>query len=225
MEHSATTCSILKTSILKKQLVALTALGLGLFITIHMLGNTLLFVGERAYNEYSHKLTSSPLIYVVEIGLLSIFALHCILTLTLAFENKKCRGQHKSSSFLQFNRKLGAWTSRNMVYTGLLVLAFVITHLINFRFGPVYETSYDGVAMRNIYLLAQQKFHDPLYVIFYEASLIILALHLSHGFKGLFQTLGFGSVLNIYIKRISLVFVLVLIFGFMSQPIYMYFFS
>lgn len=60
-------------SICRKQIVGLTGLGLAVFVMIHMSGNLLMFVGPRAYNEYSHALTSSPLIYAAELGLVAFF--------------------------------------------------------------------------------------------------------------------------------------------------------
>jgi len=75
----------------KKQIVAVTGLGMAVFVLIHMLGNCLIFLGPEAYNTYSHKLTSTPLIYLAEAGLVIIFLMHLYLTISLAIRNRRAR--------------------------------------------------------------------------------------------------------------------------------------
>ena len=81
----------LSSSIMKKQLMGVTGLLLCGFLVSHLAGNMLIIVGPKAFNIYAHTLTSNPLIYVAEVILLSIFALHVGLAFKLTIENKLAR--------------------------------------------------------------------------------------------------------------------------------------
>ena len=70
-------------SIGSKFLIAFTGLSLLVFLVAHLAGNLLFIAGPAAFNEYSHKLVSNPLVYVAELGLLAVFALHIIKTVAL----------------------------------------------------------------------------------------------------------------------------------------------
>ncbi len=84
-------CRCVWATISRKQVVALTGLGLAVFVMIHMVGNMLIFTGPRAYNEYSHALTSNELIYVAELGLVAFFLLHAFHASYLTWKNYHAR--------------------------------------------------------------------------------------------------------------------------------------
>jgi succinate dehydrogenase / fumarate reductase cytochrome b subunit len=68
-----------------------------------------------------------------------------------------------------------------------------------------------------------ETFANPLYVIMYVAAMIVLALHVSHGFWSLFQTIGLNN--NRYmllLTRLGLIVTCFFGIGFASLPIYMY---
>ncbi len=216
--------TFLKSSVGRKFLVGLTGLGLSGFVLTHMAGNMLMFVGPEAYNTYGHKLTSTPLIYLAEAGLLAMFVVHMGLALKLALENKQARGTGPSqnASNCEKNARFG---SRYMALTGILVLAFIVLHLISFKYGTYYSVNYQGVEMRDLHRLVVEKFKSPLYSGWYLFSMIVLFVHLAHGFSAAFQSLGFFSVRNCLIKKIGWAFALLVAGGFFIQPIYGYFYG
>ena len=59
-------------SVGSKLLIAFTGLALLIFLVAHLAGNLLFLIGPEAFNEYGHKLTSNPLIYGAELGLLAV---------------------------------------------------------------------------------------------------------------------------------------------------------
>ena len=81
------------TSVGSKILIALTGLGLGVFLIAHLAGNLLFLAGPDAFNEYSHKLISNPLIYLAEAGLLVIFLLHLLKAVGGFMANQAARPQ------------------------------------------------------------------------------------------------------------------------------------
>ena len=80
-------------SIGSKFLIAFTGLALLIFLIAHLAGNLLFLAGPAAFNEYSHKLISNPLIYVAEMGLVAVFLLHIVQTIGLVARSYSARPQ------------------------------------------------------------------------------------------------------------------------------------
>ena len=215
---------LVKSSVGRKFLVGATGLALSDFVLTHMSGNTLLWLGPEAYNTYAHKLISNPFIVVAEVILVSLFLTHVVLALLLARENKVARSLAPSqlASNCEKNARFG---SRYMVLTGLLVLVFSVLHLITFKYGTVYTTTYNGVEMRDLHRLVVETFKLPLYTGWYLISMVVLFVHLAHGFTATFQSLGLFSVKHPCLKKLGWFFAFIVAGGFFSQPIYGYFFG
>jgi len=209
------------TSIGKKMIVGVTGLALSLFVLSHMLGNLLLLVGPEAYNRYSYNLLHAWYLYPAEVGLLLCFLVHIFFATKLAFENRAARpiASHPPGMCSAKGARFG---SKSMIYTGLLVLVFTVLHLITFKWGSYYDIAYNGTQMRDLYKLVVEKFSQPLYVSWYLISLVVLGVHLSHGFSATFQSLGFASVRNPRLKQVGWAFVIVVTAGFISQPVYLF---
>jgi len=214
--------TFLNSSVGQKFLVAITGLGLSGFVLAHMSGNLLLFVGPDAYNWYGHKLTSTPLIYVAEVGLIAFFLTHLGLTLKLTRQNRAARpvAPHQLPSNPV---KQASLASRTMALSGLMVLSFVVLHLVTFKFGNYYETEIDGVVVRDLYRLVNEWFQKEWYTGFYCFCMVILFSHLSHGFSAAFQSLGLQSRHNQTLQKVGWTFAFVVGAGFFCQPLYMYF--
>lgn len=177
-------------SVGKKQIMALTGFGLVGFTAAHLLGNLLILVGPDAFNMYAYKLTSNPLIYVAEAGLVGMFMLHLFLAVILKLQNMAARPQ---GYFVKTKTGRGeTFASSTMPYTGLIILVFVVIHLLNFKYGSNYPTTVDGIQMRDIYRTVIEYFADPLYVVWYVFAMLTLGLHTSHGFQSMFQSWGFN---------------------------------
>ncbi len=166
-------------SIGKKALMALSGAGLGLFLLVHLLGNATVFLGRDAFLAHAASLRSlGALVPVLESVLLAIFLLHISLGMTLYLDNLKAR----PTPYL-IKKAAGGSTfgSRTMPYTGLIILIFLVVHCVSFRFSGPDLTSAD---------LVRRNFHGPGPALFTIVSLLALILHGSHGFWGLFQSLG-----------------------------------
>jgi len=211
----------LSSTIGKKQIVGITGLGVSFFTLIHMSGNLLLFAGAEIYNKYSHNLVSNPMIYIAEAGLLLAFLTHVFFTVQLTMANRAAKGMSPSQGT---NKAKGvSFAAKTAILSGLLLLAFLILHLITFKFGDYYEATYGGVVIRDIYRVALEKFQSPYYVGWYILCLLLLGLHLSHGISASFQSLGISNVRNGTLKKIGWAFAILITAGFITQPLYFYF--
>ena len=170
------------TTIVSKYLMAITGLAWSLFVMSHMLGNMLILVGPEAYNTYGHALVSNPIIYVVEFALLLFILTHIFKA--FALKSRNMRTKPMTYAIQATNReKAMKFSTRSMIFTGSLMLAFLIWHLITFKYGPHYTVTYDGLEMRDLYRLIFERFSSPYYCFFYGLSMVFVGIHLFHGVK------------------------------------------
>ena len=206
-------------SIGRKQLVAITGLLLCGFLVGHLSGNLLLMVSSDAFNLYAHKLASlGGLLYVIEGILTLIFLVHLGLAIKLNIENYKSRGKYT------VRNKTGRGTtfaSQTMPITGLILLVFIILHLKNLKFGTHYETTVDGVVMRDLTRTTIEYFQSVGAVVWYVFAMTATALHTSHGFASAFQSMGWnhGKYFK-NIKRIGYLYAVVIGGGFAFLAVY-----
>ena len=208
-------------SIISKQIIALTGLLLCGFLVTHLLGNFLLFLGPQAFNLYAHKLTSTPLIYGAEVLLALIFLIHLGLALKLNVENIIARGQRYSLK--QKTGRGATLASSTMPYTGIIILIFAILHIKALKFGPVYYATYDGIEIRDLFKTCLEYFSHPLPVIWYVFSMMVVSVHTYHGLWSAFQSLGcHHPKYTPILKMISQAYALCMGIGFSLLPIYCY---
>ncbi len=166
-------------SVGKKYIMAITGLMLGGFLLVHAAGNSSIFWGRSAFLSYAEHLHSlGPLVPVAEIILLSIFLLHVVTGISLFLQNLQARSDRYAVSKPAGGR---TWGSRTMPYTGPVILAFILLHLFNFRFTD------QSVPVADIVSAVLTR---PVYTLLYTTGMTVLALHISHGFWSLFQTMG-----------------------------------
>jgi succinate dehydrogenase / fumarate reductase cytochrome b subunit len=197
----------------KKLLMAATGLAFCGFLVVHLIGNLTLYGGRDLFNSYAEHLHSlGPLVTLFELGLLALAIVHVLTGLTLFYQNLRARPVRYCVKKKAGGRTIG---SRTMPYTGTLLLAFVVVHLINFHF--IDKTD------RTIFEIVSHAFSHPAYVALYVVAMILAAIHVSHGFWSAFQTLGANHPKYMpLVRAVSILFSLMVGVGFGLIPIYMY---
>jgi succinate dehydrogenase / fumarate reductase cytochrome b subunit len=213
----------LSSSVGTKILLAFTGLFLFLFLVAHLIGNLLAMVGPEAFNAYSHKLISNPLIYLAEAGLAAIFLVHVWKAVTNWAANRSAR------PVAYVNKNWAGHTSRKsiasstMIYTGVATFAFVIWHLKTFKYGAWYTVAGEP-EVRDLYRLLLEVFQSPVYVVFYTVSMILILFHLRHGLSSAMQSLGANHPrYDPWIFRIGFALALIIGLGFAVIPVWAYF--
>ncbi|MCK5163898.1 MAG: succinate dehydrogenase cytochrome b subunit [Desulfobacula sp.] len=200
------------TSIGKKFLMALSGACFIGFLLGHLGGNITLYFGKDTFNSYAEHLHAlGILVTMAEISLLSLLVIHVLTGIILFFQNLAARPQRYVA-----NKRAGGrtWASATMPYTGVLILSFVLLHLINFHF--VKKTPDN-----TIFDIVSKTFAQPGYMVIYIIAMIVVALHVSHGFWSLFQTLGANHPKYMpIITKVGIVLSLVFGIGFGLLPIY-----
>lgn len=180
-------------SVGKKFIMSITGLFLIVFLVTHLIGNvSLLFKSGDAFNEYAHFMKHNPLIIVGEVVMFLGFLFHIVDGLALEKSNRSKRSQGYAVSH---SHKKVSWTSRYMGPFGVVILAFLILHLYDFfRFKYVVtppSTEVNGVEMADLHSIVVNVFStDIFHVIIYSVAMLVIGLHLHHGFQSAFQSLG-----------------------------------
>jgi len=201
-------------SIGKKLLMAITGLGFIGFLTVHLIGNLTLYSGQPLFTSYvKHLHTLGPLITLAELGLLFLAVIHVFIGTLLFYENLMARPARYKVNKNAGGRTIGSTTQP---YTGFIILAFVIIHLLDFHFAEHTDES--------LYMLISSIFSNPIYVGIYVITMIVVALHISHGFWSLFQTLGANHPKYMpFVQRLGIVVSLIFGIGFGFIPLFISF--
>ena len=204
--------------------MGLAGAGWTLFVAGHMAGNLLIFAGAEAFNKYGHAIVSNkPLLYGTEAFLIICLLTHVVLGINLTLKNRAAKPQKYAVT--PGSEKKSSWASSFMAIQGSLILAFIIYHINTFKYGTEYTVSYQGESMRDLYRLVVESFQSPAYVGVYLVCLTLLGIHLSHGVSSIFQSLGLNHPrYNPLIKKIGVVYAVLVAGGFLSQPIYIFLF-
>jgi succinate dehydrogenase / fumarate reductase cytochrome b subunit len=211
------------TSIAKKQIVAITGFLLILFIITHLGGNLFIFAGPDVFNSYAHKLHSlGPLLLIPRVLLFIIFIVHIFVVHILVIQNIRARGGLKRYAI---ERAVGdrSLAERLMAWSGVYIFVFVVFHITDFALADTHGArSFLYGKSFGIYGIVFNSFQNPVHGVLYIVAVCFLGLHLSHGFQSTLQTCGFRPKWEGIIKKSSDVFALLMVIGFSSIPVYVY---
>lgn len=214
--------TFLKSTVGRKYIMGITGLIWMGFVLTHMLGNMLILVSADLYNAYGHAIVSNkPLLYVAESVLVFGLIVHVATAISLTIQNRKARGSRYAIT--PNGEKAPAKASQMMAVQGSVILAFVILHLITFKYGTEYTTVVNGVEMRDLHKLVIETFKQPGYVVGYIVVLFLMMFHLSHGAHSIFQSFGIlERKMQEGLKKFAWAYAAVVAVGFLSQPIYVF---
>lgn len=190
-------------SLTRQYLMAITGLGLILFVLAHMAGNLLIFAGRDALNAYAHSLDEhSGLLWLARALLLIAFAVHILIGIQLTVQDRAAR----PIPYVCWKPLQSSWAARHMLLTGLLVLAFVIYHLLHFTFGVTDSRDFkfaiprDPRGFYDVTGMVVGGFSQTPVAVGYIAAQIILGLHLAHGAWSWFQHLGLNRENGLFLR-------------------------
>lgn len=219
----------MQTHFIRKVIIAATGLFLCVFLIVHLSANCILLLpsdlARDAYNSYSTTLRESPFIKVIAYLLYLSIILHALYALLITLKNRKAKPQKYLVNHALEN---STWTSQNMGLLGTVILLFIIVHLANFwariKLGMGEEVRLDTMGNKDVYEVTYALFQNIYFVIFYTLISIPLGLHLHHGLKSAFKTLGFYHKKGLaVVAKVSLVYAVIMGIGFGIIPLIVYF--
>ena len=212
--------SFTSSSVGTKVLIAVTGLLLFAFLVLHLAGNLLFFLGPETFNDYSHTLISNPLVIPMEIALLAVFLLHVYKTVAMYLGNRRARPEGYAVKEWAGHTSRTSGGSSTMIISGLLTGLFVVIHLWQFKFGAWYTVA--DTEVRDLYRLMAEIFTNPVWVVVYVGFMVLLLLHLRHGFASAFQSLGSSDNLSRRMLQAGLAVAIIIGGGFAAIPIIIY---
>ena len=210
-----------QTSVGKKMVVAVTGVAMFLFLIGHMLGNLKAFAGAEAYDHYAHMLRvlfkdfigPYTFLWIARIGLLASVILHVVTVILLTKQNKAARPK----KYARPVSRASTFSSRFMMVSGLLLLAFIIFHILHFTTGHIAPTPFE---YGKVYANVSGAFNQWWLVAIYVVAVLIVGWHLWHGVWSFFHTLGLNNPdRGPLIKRFAGGVTVVLVLGFAALPV------
>ncbi len=187
--------NLLTSTVGRKVLMAVTGVLLVLFITAHLLGNLSVFAGADAINAYAKHLHDlGPLVWVFRLVMLVLFAVHITFGVQLYLENRAATPENYAVQ----KSLVTTFSAKTMVFTGLIILAFLIYHLLHFTV----QVTNPEISAKNlplidghldVYSMVVYSFQKVAIAVVYIVAMIALFLHLSHGISSWVQTLGWST--------------------------------
>jgi succinate dehydrogenase / fumarate reductase cytochrome b subunit len=223
---------ILKSSIARKVAMALSAFFLMIFLLQHLAINLTSVFSAETFNELSQFMGTNPLVqFVMQPILLFGVLFHFIMGFILEFRNRGSRNVNYVKNNGSAN---SSWMSRNMILSGLVILAFFCLHFIDFWIPEVntkfIQGNWSGMGHEGLltgefryFHELQEKFENPIRVGVYCLAFIFLALHLLHGFNSAFQSVGANNKYTKGLKKFGTAYAILVPLGFVFIALFHHF--
>ncbi|QTD36231.1 succinate dehydrogenase cytochrome b subunit [Polaribacter batillariae] len=217
-----------KSSIGRKVAMALSAFFLMFFLLQHLTINILSVFSPDTFNEVSHFMGTNPVVqFALQPVLIFAVVFHFVMGFILEIKNNKAR----TVSYAKNNGAANSsWFSRNMIFSGITILLFIILHFIDFWFPEIntkfiqgdWSGTMAGVDGFRYYEELVHKFADPLRVGAYVLAFVFLGFHLAHGFASAFQSMGASTIRKKNLQTFGKAYSIIVPAGFIFIALYHY---
>jgi succinate dehydrogenase / fumarate reductase cytochrome b subunit len=191
--------------------MAITGVALILFLTFHVLMNAVAIFWPTAYNQVCEFLGANWYALVASAGLALLFIIHIIYAVWLTLQNRRARGTDRYA--VTARQPQVEWSSKNMLVLGIVVLAFLVVHMVQFwakmqlqellhadlNVLPQVNGAPANPALGTLFI--QLAFSEIWTPIVYIIGFVALWFHMNHGFWSMFHTIGWDN--NIWIERLK----------------------
>lgn len=198
---------LLSSSVGRKLIMAITGACLFLFVTFHAIMNGVAIFWPSAYNMVCEFLGANWYALVASIGLAALFIIHIVYAVWLTVQNRHARGNDRYE--VVSKPKQVEWASQNMLVLGIVIVAFLCIHMIQFwakmQLAEILHTPYvhegNAVPPQAGTLFLQIAFSQPWTLVVYIIGFVALWFHLTHGFWSMFQSAGWNG--DTWMKRVK----------------------
>lgn len=203
-----------RTTIGKKVVMALSGVVWFGYVIGHLLGNLQVYAGPAKINAYAEFLHQTPaLLWGTRVLLLFAILAHIVASTELTLRNLSARP-------IAYARKQDLATdyaARTMIWSGPIILLFILYHLLNLTFGVSPDFAYDP---HDVYNNIVASFRIRWLSACYIAAQVALGAHLYHGAWSFLQTLGVNHPeYNAVRRTVAAAASALIVAGFVSIPI------
>jgi succinate dehydrogenase / fumarate reductase, cytochrome b subunit len=214
---------IISSSIARKVAMALSGLFLVFFLGQHFTINLSSVIDPDTFNSWSHFMGTNGLVqFILQPILILGVVFHFVMGIVLELQNKSAR----EKSYVRYDGSSNSsWASRNMIISGLVVLAFLGLHFYDFWVPEmIYKYVDVSPALEDRYYEELvHKFESPIRVGIYCIAFVLLAFHLWHGFASSFQSVGFNNKYSVALKGFTKLYAILIPVGFIFIALYHHF--
>jgi succinate dehydrogenase / fumarate reductase cytochrome b subunit len=203
----------------KKVIMAVTGVILFGYVVAHLLGNLQIFGNPDQINIYAaflHNPANAGLLWGARVALLVAVILHIVASIQLW----KLKSDARPVGYVKKEDPAASYASRTMMWSGPIVAAFVIFHVLHLTAGAVLPLQEIGPNQPNVRANVIAGFMNPAVSAFYILAMILLCMHLYHGLWSMFQSLGFSHPrYTPKLKKGAAIFAILIAIGNCSIPI------
>jgi len=204
----------------KKAVMAITGVILVGYVFAHLLGNLQIYSSDaeqiNRYAAFLHNPANAAALWTARSVLLLAVGLHIVAATQLWLQNRSAR----PVGYLKKADVPASYAARTMIWSGPIVAAFVIFHVLHLTVGAVMPLRDLGPNMPDVRFNVIDGFSNPWVSGFYILAMILLCLHLYHGMWSMFQSLGISHPrYTPIIKRAAAALAILVAVGNCSIPI------
>jgi succinate dehydrogenase / fumarate reductase cytochrome b subunit len=183
------------------------------FLVTHCAGNLQVFEGAEKMDDYAVMLRKfGSVLWIARFALLAALVLHIIAAIQLT----KLKSDARPVAYVRKETVQASYASRTMMWSGPIIFAFLVYHLLHLTFGTVHPDFQELHPYENVVA----GFQVPVVSIAYIVAMLMLGFHLYHGLWSMFQSLGVNHPrYTPMIKRAAAVVTVLLVAGFISVPL------
>ena len=198
----------------KKVSMALSGIILFAYVVAHMLGNMQIYLGSEVINRYAQFLHSNEgMLWTARVVLLAAVLIHAIAGIQLWARKREARPvPYRNKENIQATP-----ASRTMIWTGVIIAAFVVYHVLDLTVGTARAAPYRD--LDPAFNVTQGFAYVPA-AIAYIVAMVALGFHLWHGVYSMFGSLGLDSARYMNgIRRIAAFLATVIALANISVPV------
>ena len=204
----------------KKVVMAVTGLILFGYALGHMLGNLQIFSADpdqiNHYAAFLHSTANFAPLWVIRFVLLAAVVLHIVAALQLT----RIKSDARPVGYVKKKDVPASYAARTMMWSGPIIAAFVIFHVLHLTVGAVMPLRDVGENQPDVRYNIVSGFQNPLVSAFYILAMVLLCMHLYHGLWSMCQSLGWIDPRhNDKIKKAAGAIAILICAGFVSVPL------
>jgi succinate dehydrogenase / fumarate reductase cytochrome b subunit len=208
------------TAIGKKAVMAITGMILFGYVLGHMIGNLQIFSPDRDqinhYAAFLHSPANLAPLWAIRAILLVAVVWHIVAAIQLA----KLKSDARPVGYIKKKDVPSSYAARTMIWSGPIIAAFVVFHVLHLTVGAVLPLHEVGVNQPDVRYNVVSGFQNPVVSLSYIFAMALLCIHLYHGLWSMLQSLGWVSPRHSEaIKRGAAVFAVLVCLGFAAVPV------
>lgn len=211
--------SLWRTTIGKKTVMGATGLIMVLFLVLHMLGNLKIFFGATDFDHYAAWLRTlgEPLLHNTWYLWIqrAVLLIAVVLHVTAAAQLSRRDWRARPVGYAHGQRPKATFATRTMRYGGIILALFIVWHLLDLTVGVVNPNFEAGNPYHNVVVDFQVWWINVIYIV----AVVLLGVHINHGFFSAAQTLGLTRIRARAIKVTGSTLAVVITVGFVLVPL------